>query len=53
MVHANYCAPYPKPPYVRHKINMWCTCCITLILLEPSMPFFLCHMTNPNPKFYK
>ena len=24
-----------------------------VILLAPSMFFFLCHMTNPNPKFYK
>jgi len=24
-----------------------------IILLVPSMPFFLYHMTNPNPKFYK
>ena len=23
MVHANYCAPYPKQPCVVHKVNMW------------------------------
>ena len=53
MVHANYCAPYPKPPCVRHEVNMWYTCCIISLFLEPSMSFFLCHITNPNPKFYK
>ena len=24
-----------------------------IIFLVPSILFFLCHMTNPNPKFYK
>ena len=24
-----------------------------IILLVSSIPFFLYHMTNPNPKFYK
>ena len=24
MVHAKYCAPYPKWPYIKHEANMWC-----------------------------
>ena len=29
MVHANYCAPYPKWPCVKHEANIWCPCCMT------------------------
>ena len=29
MVHASYCAPYPKWPCVKHEANMWCLYCIT------------------------
>ena len=43
MVHANYCAPYPKVPCVRHKVNMWCTCCMMLLLLELSISFHVSH----------
>jgi len=39
MVHAHYCAPYPKWPCVEHEVNMWCPCCITLSILEPSTLF--------------
>ena len=53
IVHANYCTLYPKPPCIRHEINIQYTYYIMLFFLEPSMSFFLCHMTNPNPKFYK
>jgi len=31
MVRANYCAPYPKWPWVLHKISMCCPCCMTLL----------------------
>jgi len=40
MVHAKYCAPYPKQPYVVHKANMWCLCCMTSFVLESSTEFF-------------
>jgi len=29
MVHASYCAPYPKWPCVKHEANIWCPCCMT------------------------
>ena len=43
MVRANYCAPYPKWPWVIHEANMWCPCCLTslcsssfyILLLSP------------------
>ena len=40
MVRANYCAPYPKQPCVVHEVNMWYPCCMTSLVLEPSMAFF-------------
>ena len=39
MVHANYCAPYPKQPCIVHEANMWCPCCITSSVLESSTKF--------------
>jgi len=39
MVHANYCAPYPKQPCVVHEVNIWYPCCMTLLVLEPFMTF--------------
>ena len=39
IVYASYCASYPKVSCVRHEVNMWFICCITLLLLEPSMFF--------------
>ena len=36
MVHAHYCALYPKRPYVVHEVNMWCTCCLMSFVLDPS-----------------
>ena len=30
MVHASYCAPYPKWPCVKHEANMWFPCCMIL-----------------------
>ena len=39
MVYANYCAPYPKQPYIVHEVNMWYPCCIILFILESSTPF--------------
>ena len=41
MVCANYCAPYPKWPCVRHEVNIWCTCYIMSLLLELSTFFSL------------
>ena len=41
MVHASYYASYPKVPCVRHEVNMWCTCCIISLLLEPSIFFYI------------
>ena len=40
MVHANYCAPYPKWPWVIHEANMWCSCCMTS-LCSSSFHFLL------------
>ena len=40
MVHAKYCAPYPKWPCVRHEINMWCPCCM-ISLCSRTFYFFL------------
>jgi len=28
MVHASYCAPYPKWPCVKHKVNIWYPYCM-------------------------
>ena len=39
IVHASYCTSYSKVPCVRHKVNMWCICCMTSLLLEPSTSF--------------
>ena len=39
MVHANYCAPYPKQPCVDHEANMWCSCCMMSFVLESSTKF--------------
>ena len=39
MVHAHYCAPYPKQPYVKYKVNMWYPCCMMSFVLEPSTLF--------------
>ena len=43
MVCAHYCAPYPKLPYVGHKINMWSPYCITSFVLDPSTSFSTSH----------
>ena len=29
MVHASYCAPYPKWPCIKHEVNMCCPYCMT------------------------
>ena len=39
MVHANYCAPYPKQPYVVYEANMWCPCCMMSFVLKSSTKF--------------
>ena len=39
MVHANYCAPYPKQLCIVYEINMWYPCCITLLVLDLSTLF--------------
>ena len=39
MVHAHYCAPYPKQPCVEHEVNMCCPCCMTSFVLEPFTKF--------------
>ena len=31
MVHANYCAPYPKWPWVLHEVSICCPCYMTLL----------------------
>ena len=39
MVHAHYCAPYPKWPCIDHEASICCSCCMTLLVLEPSTKF--------------
>ena len=39
-------------PFVNLTQHALCTL-YDIIFLAPSMPFFLCHTTNPNPMFYK
>jgi len=39
MVHANYCALYPKQPCIVYEINMWYPCCMMSFVLEPSITF--------------
>ena len=39
MVCASYCATYPKQPYIKHEVSMWCIYYITSLLLEPSTSF--------------
>ena len=41
MVHARYCAAYPKQLYVVYKANMWYLYCITSFVLDPSTLFFV------------
>ena len=52
MAHANYCAPYPKQPYVVHEVNMWYPCCMTSFVLESSTKFpqvsCSCLVTTPS-----
>ena len=43
MVHANYCAPYPKQPYIVHEVNMWYSCCMTSFVLDPFTLFSASH----------
>jgi len=40
MVYAGYCAPYPKLPYVKHEVNMWCPYCM-MLLYSRTFYFFL------------
>ena len=40
MVRANYCAPYPKWPWVLHEASMCCPCCMTS-LYSSSFYFIL------------
>jgi len=39
MVHANYCAPYPKQLCVVHEVNMWYLYYMISLVLEPSKTF--------------
>ena len=39
MVHAHYCAPYPKQPDIEYEVNMWYPYCMTSFVLEPSTLF--------------
>ena len=41
MVYASYWVPYPKVPCVRHEVNIWYTCCMMSLLLEPSISFYV------------
>ena len=43
MVHAHYCAPYPKQPSIVHEVNMWYPCCMTLFVLDPFTSFSVSH----------
>ena len=46
MVHACYCASYPKQPYIVHEANMWYLYCITSFVLDPSILFSVsCDLT--------
>ena len=46
MVHAHYCAAYPKQPCIVYEANMWYSCCITLFVLDPSTLFSVsCDLT--------
>ena len=46
MVHAYYCAPYPKRPCVEHEANMCCPCYMTSLVLESFTSFFVsCDLT--------
>ena len=51
IVRANYCAPYPKWPWVWHEASMCCSCCMTSLcsrifysVLQVSWSvWWLCH----------
>ena len=46
MVHANYCAPYPKLSCIEYEANMWCPCCMMLSALDSSTLFSVsCDLT--------
>ena len=52
MVHANYCASFPKPPCVEHEVNMWGPYCMMSFVLKSSTMFFpslmICLVTMPS-----
>ena len=43
MVCTNYCAPYPKRPYIVHEINMWYPYCMMSLVLDLSTLFSVPH----------
>jgi len=54
MVHARYCASYPKQPCVKHEANMWCPYCM-MSLCSGTFYFFLsCPVccSNHSPEWY-
>ena len=64
MVHARYCAPYPKWLCVWHEANMCCPCCMMSLysktfysILSSSMISLVTDVTvwqiNPNPSCSK
>ena len=45
MVYADYCVPYPKQLCVVHEANMWCPCCMTSSVLDPTKST-ICELDN-------
>ena len=46
MVHASYCASYPKWPCVKHEANMWCLCCMISFCSRTFYSLLLSPMIN-------
>ena len=46
MVYANYCALYPKWPYVKDEANMWFLCCMMSFCSKTFYFFLLSLMIN-------
>ena len=46
MVHARYCASYPKRPCVKHEANMWCPYCMMLFHSKTFYSLLSSHVIN-------
>ncbi len=65
MVCANYCAPYPKQPYIRYVVNIWyditysrafyflLSSSVIDVVTTPLDVTDVTDLSNPNPRVLK